>query len=176
MQVAFGKAPTRIALVCPREIVIVHPPMVFTPAMAEKTSSVVLAERDACAVSAENCGVLGNDFSDDELTPEGRIARLTIRKVAAAIRARRTLMADYEPIGCPTPGACSASTRIADLETHLQISRDLNRKYVDALRKVAAYRAKIDASASDEDAASIYSSALEAVKLIARQALPITHL
>ena len=50
----------------------------------------IAAEREACAKIAESCDVLGPDFTDDELTAEGYIARKKTIQIAAAIRARGT--------------------------------------------------------------------------------------
>lgn len=63
--------------------------------------------------------------------------------------------------------------RIAELEDMLSISRDLNRKYVGALRAIADYSAAVEIMDTDEVAAAEYSRALQGAKLIARQALPI---
>lgn len=58
----------------------------------------------------------------------------------------------------------------------LQISRDLNRKYVDALRKIAEIKAAVEVCDDNETAADKYSRALGVARLIARQALPITDI
>lgn len=69
----------------------------------------------------------------------------------------------------------SCLKRIAELDALLSISRDLNRKYVDALRKVADHKAAVEMLDSAEVAMAGYSRALSEVRLIARQSLPITE-
>ena len=67
----------------------------------------------------------------------------------------------------------AARQRITELEALLSVSRDLNRKYVHALKNIADYHAAVEVMDTDEVAIAEYSRALQGAKLIARQALPI---
>ena len=59
--------------------------------------------------------------------------------------------------------------------TEADVLRDLLKVRTDALRQIADLKVTLSATATDEEATDAYSGAVHRMKLIARQALPITE-